>query len=120
MNGVNRVLADTNSLIYLDQGNTEVKSLMAGKDVFISFVTEIELLGYSGLTRQKQQELKTMIDEMYVIEMNNLQKQICIALRQKHKLKTPDAIIAAAAIEKNIPLITADKIFSKYPVSTVY
>ena len=50
---------------------------------------------------------------MYIIEMTGLQKQITLDLKQKRKLKTPDAIIAAAAIERNIPLITADKAFGK-------
>jgi predicted nucleic acid-binding protein len=52
------------------------------------------------LSRSKIAQLKEMISGMYVIDMNSLQKQIAIELRQKRKLKTPDAIIAAAAIKK--------------------
>jgi predicted nucleic acid-binding protein len=73
------------------------------------------LLGFAGLTRAKHQQLKEMISGMYIVEMNSLQKQIAIELKQKRKLKTPDAIIAAATIEKNIPLLTADKAFAKIP-----
>jgi predicted nucleic acid-binding protein len=115
MSGVERILADTNTLIYLDNGNIEVASLLKGKEISISFITEIELLGFATLSRSKLLQLKEMIAGMYVIEMNSLQKQIAIELKQKRKLKTPDAIIAAAAIEKNIPLLTADKAFTKIP-----
>ena len=115
MIGTNRLLADTNTLIYLDKGNSEVASLLDGKNISISFITEIELLGFPNLSRQKVSQLKAMIAEMYVIEMSSIQKQITIELRQKHKLKIPDAIIAAAAIERNIPILTADKVFTKIP-----
>ncbi len=115
MSGTDKLLADSNTLIYLDQGNHKVAALLAGKSICISFITEIELLGYPMLSRQKLAQLKEMISGMQVIEMNNLQKQITIELKQKRKLRTPDAIIAAAAIEKGVPLLTADKAFSKIP-----
>ena len=115
MSGTEKILADTNTLIYLDSGNAEVATLLKGKEIYISFITEIELLGFSGLSRAKLVQLKEMIAGMYIIEMTSLQKQITIELKQKGKLKTPDAIIAAAAIERNIPILTADKAFGKIP-----
>jgi predicted nucleic acid-binding protein len=36
-----------------------------------------------------------------------------IKIKQKHKIKLPDAIIAATAIYFNMPLVSADKDFSK-------
>ena len=113
MSGTEKILADTNTLIYLDSGNLEVAALLKDKEIYISFITEIELLGFSMLSRAKLLQLKEMIAGMYIIEMTGLQKQITLDLKQKRKLKTPDAIIAAAAIERNIPLITADKAFGK-------
>lgn len=35
----------------------------------------------------------------------------CIAIRRSHKVKTPDAIIAATAIVHNFTLITSDTDF---------
>jgi predicted nucleic acid-binding protein len=39
--------------------------------------------------------------------------ETAIALKQRHKLKIPDAIIAATAIKQGIPLLTFDKYFTK-------
>lgn len=40
-------------------------------------------------------------------------KTKCIEIRNKYKLKIPDAIIAASAIVYNLPLITSDKEFEQ-------
>jgi predicted nucleic acid-binding protein len=40
---------------------------------------------------------------------------MAIELKQKQKIKLPDAIIAATSIFLNFPLFTADKYFSKIP-----
>jgi predicted nucleic acid-binding protein len=115
MSGADKILADTNTLIYLDSGNREVASLLQDKEISISFITEIELLGFPQLGKEKLTQLETMIASMFIIEMSGFQKKIAIELKRKRKLKTPDAIIAAAAIEKSIPILTADKIFTKIP-----
>ncbi|WP_188765850.1 PIN domain-containing protein [Emticicia aquatilis] len=44
--------------------------------------------------------------------MNQNIKSRTIWLRQRYKLKTPDAIIAATAIEFQVPLISSDNDFS--------
>ena len=82
MSGTEKILADTNTLIYLDSGNAEVATILKGKEIYISFITEIELLGFSGLSRAKLVQLKEMIAGMYIIEMTSLQKQITIELKQ--------------------------------------
>ena len=38
--------------------------------------------------------------------------QTTIRVKQKRKIKVPDAIIAATAIENNLPLLTADTAFT--------
>jgi predicted nucleic acid-binding protein len=40
-------------------------------------------------------------------------KKCAIMVRRKYGTKLPDAIVAATAIENSVPLITADKGFSK-------
>jgi len=114
MNG-HRLLADTNTLVYLDRGSKKATASLQGKEVFISFITEIELLGFPGLTTEKLRELEVMLASMQVIDMSARQKQIAIRLKQSRKIKTPDAIIAAASIEYDIPLLTADKSLTSIP-----
>jgi predicted nucleic acid-binding protein len=39
--------------------------------------------------------------------------RLAIELKQEKRIKIPDAIIAATAIDRNLPLITADQEFAK-------
>lgn len=43
------------------------------------------------------------------IDLNPEIKEIAIALRQQHSIKTPDAIIVATSKFMQLPLITSDK-----------
>jgi hypothetical protein len=47
MSGIS-ILSDTNPLIYLLDGNTEVADFLDGKQVWISVITELELFGKKG------------------------------------------------------------------------
>lgn len=48
---------------------------------------------------------------MFLIYLLHLLLELTIQLKQKYKVKLPDAIIAATAIHYNIPFITADADF---------
>ena len=55
--------------------------------------------------------MQLIINECYVLEMTQSIKVIDVNLKQKYRLKLPDAIIAATAIVNQIPLITTDADF---------
>lgn len=40
-------------------------------------------------------------------------KELAIKLKQKYRLETPDATIAATAIQQKLTLLTVDKYFQK-------
>ena len=42
-----------------------------------------------------------------------------IEIRQQHRLKLPDAVIAAMAIQNSATLVTADREFGKVTILTV-
>jgi len=46
----NKLFLDTNILLYLLQGDATLTEVLDGKQFYISFITELELLSYSGLT----------------------------------------------------------------------
>ncbi|MBX2972904.1 MAG: PIN domain-containing protein [Flavobacteriales bacterium] len=48
-----------------------------------------------------------------LVEIHRSIQDIAVDLRLRHRLKLPDAVIAATAVHLGIPLITADKVFSK-------
>jgi len=111
MNGIN-FLADTNFIIHLNEGNPLVEPFL-DYAFGVSFVTEIELLGSFSISKIKKSQFNDILDDCTIIEMNAQIKQTCIKIRQKYKMKIPDAIIAATAIINKIPLITSDRDFEK-------
>lgn len=110
MNG-NSILADTNILIYLTNGNEEIAELLRDKILYAAEITEIECLSYQGLNAQDIKVLESLFRDVSVIKMNDEIKKECILLKRKYSLKLPDAVIAATSKFINCPLITADKKF---------
>ena len=47
MNGIS-VVADTNIIVYMLNGNKRIAEWLNGKEVYLSFVTELELFGKWG------------------------------------------------------------------------
>ncbi|MBM6499123.1 type II toxin-antitoxin system VapC family toxin [Flavobacterium macrobrachii] len=109
MNGID-FLADTNFLIFTSQGNPIVETFL-DYNIGISFISEMELLGVFSISKIQKSNMQKIIDQCFVIDFNLEIKKSAIQLKQKYKVKLPDAIIAATAIHYNIPFITADADF---------
>jgi predicted nucleic acid-binding protein len=105
-------VADTNFLIYLHEGNKIVEPFIE-YDFGISFITEIELLGFQGLSKPEETKLKLLLNDCYQIDWQVKVKNQTILLKRKYNIKLPDAIIAATCLAYNLPLVTADNGFSK-------
>jgi predicted nucleic acid-binding protein len=105
-------IADTNFLVYLLEGNEIVKPFL-NYNFGISFISEVELLGYKNITKKEELELKSLINDSFSIDWNSKIKGKTIELRRKYNVKLPDSIIASTSIVYNIPLVTADKQFSQ-------
>jgi predicted nucleic acid-binding protein len=56
---------------------------------------------------------RAFINQCTVVDISPAIKKKVIEIRQKVKIKLPDAIIAASAITMGLPIITADKQFEK-------
>ena len=105
-------IADTNFLVYLHEGNKVVAPFLE-YDFGISFISEIELLGFKGLTKTEETKLKLLLNDCFQIDWNNKIKDQTILLKRKYNIKLPDAIIASTSILYNLPIVTADKGYSK-------
>ena len=110
MNG-KEILVDTNIILYLLRGNDTLQQLLQGKTIYLSFITELELIGFKQMTTAEEKQIQSMLDECIVIPLNNEIKKKYVQLRRSYSLKMADAIIAATAISAGVPLITADKQF---------
>ncbi len=118
-----RYLLDTNAIVALLQGDSELVTLLNNAQwIGISVISQIEFLAFSGLTISDQQLFTQFLQRVEVVGLDSNQTQIIeqtIQLRLKYRLKLPDAIIAATALEKQASLITADKELTKVSELTV-
>jgi predicted nucleic acid-binding protein len=104
----NSLLLDTNTALYLLAGDQTLAEFLNDKKLYISVISELELLGYSKLTAKDIKNIKAFIEELQVENISEEIKNITIDIRRKTKLKLPDCIIAATAIALEIPLLSAD------------
>jgi predicted nucleic acid-binding protein len=111
MNGID-FLADTNILLYILEGRPAIKPFI-NDNLAVSVIAEIELLGWHKITATQSLVIKNLLNSCFIIELIPAVKEIAINLRQSHKLKLPDAIVAATAVHLKVPLLTADKNMSK-------
>lgn len=109
----NSLLIDTNIALYLLNGDTTIAELLNGRDVHVSFITELELLGFQDIKEEDRSIIEELLNNCIIVDLNQAIKRITIDLKQKYKLKLPDAIIAATSIYMNLPLISADKDFER-------
>jgi predicted nucleic acid-binding protein len=114
MNGRN-FLIDTNIALYLLSGNDTIAQLLEGSIVHLSFITELELLGYHGITKQEQHRIRLFLKDCLIHNISSDIKELSIDIRQRNRLKLPDSIIAATALQLEIPFISADSGFKKIP-----
>ncbi|MCF6352322.1 MAG: type II toxin-antitoxin system VapC family toxin [Cyclobacteriaceae bacterium] len=112
MNG-NSILLDTNIVLYLLSGDEVLANLLFNKKIYISFITQLELLGYQDITEDEREEVKSFIDECIVIDINSEIKEEVINIKQGRKTKLPDSIILATSKYLNIPVMSSDVGFSK-------
>ena len=111
MNG-KEILIDTNIVLYLLKGNDTLEEMLQGKEPYLSFITELELMGFQDISIKEEKQINELLNDCLVVSLNNNIKKEYIELRKKYRLKLADAIIAATAITLNIPLITSDKQFT--------
>ncbi len=107
------ILLDTNIVIYALKNDPTVYSFVNEKRLAISFVTEIELLGWQGIDATDQKLISDFLNHCLFIDYNYQIRQQTINIKKQYNLKLGDAFIAATSLEFDIPLLSADKIFKK-------
>ncbi|MDJ0647226.1 MAG: type II toxin-antitoxin system VapC family toxin [Xenococcaceae cyanobacterium MO_188.B19] len=108
----NRYLLDTNAIIALLQKDPNlIRLLQSAEWVGISVISQIEFLAFSGLSEADRQLFEQFLLRVEIIDLSShnriLLKQI-ISIRQQYRLKLPDAIISAMAVQNLAKLVTRD------------
>ncbi len=114
MNGIkavkNNFLIDTNIIIYYFNGliiDSAIHEIL--KESFnISIITKIEFLSWNKLLNDDSLKQKAFdfISHATVYELDEAVANETINIRQKYKIKTPDAIIAATALVYGFDIVT--------------
>ncbi|WP_426668981.1 type II toxin-antitoxin system VapC family toxin [Mucilaginibacter sp. McL0603] len=112
MNG-DRIVVDTSLIINLFNGVKEVQELITDRNLFVSIISEIEVLSFPNISTKDSELLKNFLSECYIVDIEPTIKEITIDIRSRFKVKLPDAVIAATAIYFDLPLFTMDKGFKK-------
>ena len=102
---------DTNAIIYyLDEEPTVVPLLepILGQDmaIFVSVVTELELLSHPGLTEEHMAAIQQLLTSVVIFPLESRLAQLAGALRRQYHLKTPDSVVAATALLTHTTLVT--------------
>jgi predicted nucleic acid-binding protein len=72
----------------------------------LSVISRIELPGWMNISPDAIARIETYISRAYLYPLNEPVILKSIDLRQHHKIKTPDAIIAATALVYDLTLLT--------------
>lgn len=112
MSGSN-IFIDTNIALYLLAGDETLSFILQNKRIYISFITQLELLGFKKLSTKEEKIIQEFLGQCLIIDINNDIKEKTIALRKEYQVKLPDSIIMATSLNLNIPIITADLAFQK-------
>jgi predicted nucleic acid-binding protein len=116
-----RFLIDTNILIdfladALPGQEADMIEEIIEKSCNLSVITQIEFLGWHNHTEESKIAAEEIIDHSTIIHLTPPIINDTISLKQKMRIKTPDAIIASSSRIHNMTLITGNmKDFEKIP-----
>ncbi len=107
-----RWLLDTNVWIDAHAGRPDAGRVFAkaqatqGAWLGFSSITKIEALGFAGLSPQDDKALRELLAQFEELPVLPAVVHEAIRLRKLHKMKTPDAIIAATALLQQAEVVT--------------
>jgi predicted nucleic acid-binding protein len=110
MNG-NKYLLDTNTVLYVLNGDETLAGFLYQKELYISIITEMELFSYKSITIKEEQAIANFLDEFVIINLDNKIKLNAINVKRSSNMKLPDSIIAGTSIALKLPLVASDKQF---------
>ena len=102
-----KFLLDTNVVIYLLGGR--IRHSLPEGNFGVSVITEIELLSYHGLSQADEGVARGFLDEVVRYPLTDAIRDQTILLRRQFRLKLPDALIAATALDAGATLLSNDQ-----------
>lgn len=116
MIGKRRFVLDTNAIVSLLAGNRELSEQLAEAEyIGVSVISYLEFLAFDGFSDADRVCFANFCERVDIVSLSHSDSQLtklALELRSSHRLKLPDAIIAATALTRNSLLITNDSHFS--------
>jgi len=102
---------DTNAILYYLKGDERAfpvieKVLSESSPVYVSVVTELELLSFSNSTEHEITLIEKLLTTVSIMSLDSRLARIAATLRRMYRLKTPDSIIAATSLFTGTILLT--------------
>ena len=110
----NNVISNYFSNSFSEKAMTFLSEVI-GETPNLSVITKIEALSWRNADFAKENIVRIFIDYSNIIALSDMIVNECISIRRNHRIKTPDAIIAATAIVNNFTFLTSDKDFNYIP-----
>lgn len=123
-----KMLVDTNVVSFLFSGQSEAQlyqDVILGKQLYISFITEAELLLWNRRAKWGQKRIKNLQDYLSAFGRVYVSPEVVqhfvniYELTRGQPIPYPDMWIAACALAYDMTLITHDEDFRRIPGLTV-
>jgi len=79
----------------------------------ISTITRMELLSFPQMTPQEEERISRFLSLVQVRPLNDGIEETAIRIRRQYRMRLPDAIVAATALDIHAGLVSADLDFRK-------
>jgi predicted nucleic acid-binding protein len=117
---MDRYIIDSNVIVNYTSEKYSQKAMSFLADVIdeipnISVITKIEVLSWRSFIIQEEENMRLFVNSLNLIRLSDSIVEKCIEIRRNHKIKTPDAIIAATVILNDFTLLTSDSDFGTIP-----
>ena len=101
------MLLDSNIIIYAAHPDAcELQDYIASRDVFVSAISYVEVLGFSRLNDNERRWFTDFFENAEWIHVSRSVLNEAVRLRQQRATKLGDALIAATALVHNLELVT--------------
>jgi predicted nucleic acid-binding protein len=104
-------LLDTNIALYLLGGR--LAAPLAPGDYGVSVITEMELRSWPSLTVEEETRMNAFLSHVIVCDLTPRIRMRAVRVRRDERLKLPDAIVCATALEHGVELWTNDARLTK-------
>ena len=106
-----KILIDTNIAIGYIGNRLNLKAMDNLDQIFdneyhLSVINKIEILGFPDLNKTEEAKFNLLIDHAVLHPIENKIIEETISIRKKHKIKLPDAIIAATCLVNGLDVLT--------------